>query len=116
MPDATEVQVGERSVRISSPDKVYFADLGLSKLDVVEYFLSVGDGILAALRDRPTAMERWPGGVREDVVIATRQDHRGEAFYQKRAPANTPEATIAGAKRAPSSLVQLTSIKGASVR
>ncbi|HOC14169.1 MAG TPA: ATP-dependent DNA ligase [Propionicimonas sp.] len=91
MPDATEVQVGERSVRISSPDKVYFADLGLSKLDVVEYFLSVGDGILAALRDRPTAMERWPGGVREDVVIATRQDHRGEAFYQKRAPANTPD-------------------------
>ena len=88
---AVELEIDGRQVRVSSPDKPYFAELGLSKLDVVEYFRSVGDGILAALRDRPTAMERWPGGVREDVVVATRADARGEAFYQKRAPANTPE-------------------------
>lgn len=86
-----ELEVDGRAVRISSPDKPYFADLGLSKLAVVEYFCTVGAGILNALRDRPTAMERWPGGVRDDVVIATRADGRGEAFYQKRAPANTPE-------------------------
>ena len=86
-----ELEIDGRPVRVSSPDKPYFADLGLTKLDVVEYFRSVGSGVLAALRDRPTAMERWPGGVRDDVVIATRADARGEAFYQKRAPANTPD-------------------------
>jgi DNA ligase D-like protein (predicted polymerase) len=85
------LEVDGREVRVSSPEKPYFADLGLTKLDVVEYFLSVGSGILAALRDRPTAMERWPGGVRDDVIIATRADGKGEAFYQKRAPANTPD-------------------------
>lgn len=90
-PTAVELEIDGRQVRVSSPDKPYLAELGLSKLDVVEYFRSVGDGILAALRNRPTAMERWPGGVREDVVVATRADARGEAFYQKRAPANTPE-------------------------
>lgn len=85
------LDVGGREVRLTSPDKPYFADLGVNKRGVVEYFLSVGEGILAALRDRPTAMERWPGGVRDDVVVATRADGRGEAFYQKRAPANTPD-------------------------
>jgi DNA ligase D-like protein (predicted polymerase) len=90
---ATQVELLEidgREVRVSSPDKPYFADLGVNKLGVVGYFRSVGPGIVAALRDRPTAMERWPGGVRDDVVVATRADGRGEAFYQKRAPANTP--------------------------
>jgi DNA ligase D-like protein (predicted polymerase) len=86
-----ELEIDGRSVKVSSPEKPYFAELGLSKLDVVEYFRSVGPGILSALRNRPTAMERWPGGVREDVVVATRADGKGEAFYQKRAPANTPE-------------------------
>lgn len=85
------LDIGGREVRISSPEKPYFADLGVNKLGVVRYFLSVGDGILAALRDRPTTMERWPGGVRDDVVVATRADGRGEAFYQKRAPSGTPE-------------------------
>jgi DNA ligase D-like protein (predicted polymerase) len=85
------LDIDGREVRVTSPDKPYFADLGVNKLGVVGYFRSVGSGILAALRDRPTAMERWPGGVREDVVVATRADQRGEAFYQKRAPANTPE-------------------------
>lgn len=85
------LEISGREVRISSPEKVYFAELGITKLGVVEYFRSVGDGIARALANRPTAMERWPQGVREDVVVATRSDRRGEAFYQKRAPANTPE-------------------------
>ncbi|HEY3410613.1 MAG TPA: DNA primase small subunit domain-containing protein [Propionicimonas sp.] len=88
---AIALEIDGREVRVSSPEKPYFADLGLTKLDVVEYFRSVGSGILAALRDRPTAMERWPGGVRDDVIVATRADGKGEAFYQKRAPANTPD-------------------------
>ncbi|MCC6496567.1 MAG: ATP-dependent DNA ligase [Propionibacteriaceae bacterium] len=97
-----ELEVGGRAVRVSSPDKPYFAELGLSKLGVVDYFRSVGDGILAALRNRPTAMERWPGGVRDDVVVATRADGKGEAFYQKRAPANTPEWVQTAEVRFPS--------------
>ncbi|MEU7586595.1 DNA primase small subunit domain-containing protein [Micromonospora sp. NPDC049230] len=88
---AEEIQVGERLVRVSSPDKPYFPELGLTKLDVVRYFLSVGDGVLRALRDRPTMLERWPRGVFEGATIATRQTNRGDAFYQKRLPAGAPE-------------------------
>ena len=88
---AEEIQVGERLVRVSSPDKPYFPERGLTKLDVVRYFLAVGDGILRALRDRPTMLERWPRGVFEGAKIATRQTNRGDAFYQKRLPAGAPE-------------------------
>ncbi|MGW0214181.1 DNA polymerase domain-containing protein [Micromonospora chokoriensis] len=88
---AEEIRVGERLVRVSSPDKQYFPERGLTKLDVVRYFLAVGDGILRALRDRPTMLERWPRGVFEGATIATRQTNRGDAFYQKRLPAGAPE-------------------------
>ena len=57
---AIELQLGERTVRISNPDKVYFQDVGVTKLDVVHHFIDCGDGILRALRDRPTTLERWP--------------------------------------------------------
>ncbi len=83
--------MGRRTVRVSSPDKPYFPERGLTKLDVVRYFLAVGDGILRALRDRPTMLERWPRGVFEGATIATRQDNRGDAFYQKRVPAGAPD-------------------------
>lgn len=74
-----------RSVRISSPEKLYFASLKLNKADVVGYFRSVGPGIVRALRDRPTAMERWPGGVPDPGAEPQ------EAFFQKRIPANAPD-------------------------
>lgn len=88
---AVELQVRERAVRVSSPDKVYFPELGLTKLDVIEYYLAVGDGMLAALRDRPTTMERWPGGVREGMRLVTRMGDGGDAFYQKRVPKGAPD-------------------------
>jgi DNA ligase D-like protein (predicted polymerase) len=88
---AVELEVGARTVRISNPDKIYFAERGISKLDVVQYFLSVGDGILGALRDRPTTLERWPGGVFEGAKLSTRADNRGDAFYQKRVPQGAPD-------------------------
>ena len=50
---AVELEVGNRTVRVTSPDKVYFPEIGLTKLDVVSYVVSVGDGIFAALQDRP---------------------------------------------------------------
>jgi DNA ligase D-like protein (predicted polymerase) len=87
---AVELQVGERTVRVTSPDKLYFPEVGLTKLDVVSYVLQVGDGILAALRDRPVTMERWPGGYRPEIELSTRggPPPKGgyDAFYQKRAP------------------------------
>ncbi|GAA2302320.1 non-homologous end-joining DNA ligase [Streptomyces kunmingensis] len=81
---AVELEAGGRTVRLSSPDKVYFPEggpSGYTKLDLAQYFLSVGDGILRALRDRPTTLERYPEGI------------TGESFYQKRAPKNLPDWT-----------------------
>jgi DNA ligase D len=86
-----EFEVDGHAVRVSSPDKPYFAELGVTKSDVVRYFLSVGDGILGALRDRPTTLERWPGGVFEGAKLSTRADNRGDAFYQKRVPKGAPD-------------------------
>jgi len=88
---AVELVVRGRTVRVSSPDKIYFPARGLTKLDVVQYFLSVGDGILGALRDRPTTLERWPKGVFEGAKLATRADSTGDAFYQKRVPQGAPD-------------------------
>src|SRR6476469_3573780 len=83
--------IAGHEVRISSPEKPYFAEKGIRKIDVVEYFLAVGEGILFALRDRPTTLERWPGGVFEGARISTRTDNTGDAFYQKRVPKNAPD-------------------------
>ena len=69
---AVELEIGDRTVRVSNPDKPYFAEAGVSKMDVVEYYLSVGEGILRALQNRPTTLERWPGGVAEGMKLATR--------------------------------------------
>ncbi|MDJ0340961.1 non-homologous end-joining DNA ligase [Streptomyces sp. H10-C2] len=77
--EAVELEVGGRTVRLSSPDKVYFPERGYTKLDVARYYLAVADGITRALRDRPTTMERYLHGV------------EGESFYQKRAPKNLPD-------------------------
>src|SRR5262245_22978802 len=86
-----EIEVGTRTVRVSNPDKVYFPERGFTKRDAVRYFLSVGDGILGALRERPTTLERWPSGVFEGAKLSTRGDNRGDAFYQKRVPKGAPD-------------------------
>lgn len=91
MSAAIELDVKGRTVRVSNPSKIYFGERGLTKLDVVTYFLSVGDGILGALGERPTTLERWPGGVFEGATLSTRQDNRGDAFYQKRIPKGAPD-------------------------
>jgi DNA ligase D len=87
---AVELDVRGRTVRVSSPDRVVFPERGLTKLEVVQYFLDVGDGILGALLHRPTTLERWPKGVFEGARMATRQDSSGDAFYQKRVPQGAP--------------------------
>jgi DNA ligase D len=87
---AVELQVGDRTVRVSNPDRPYFPARGLTKLDLVQYFVSVGDGILGALRERPTTLERWPRGVFDGARLSTRTDSSGDAFYQKRVPQGAP--------------------------
>ena len=91
---ATEVDAGGRPVRVSNPDRVIYEaterTAAVTKLQVVEYYLAVADGIMRALRDRPTALERWPKGVREGITLATRTGEHGDAFYQKRVPKGAP--------------------------
>jgi len=63
----------------------------VTKLQVVEYYLAVGPGIMRAVRDRPTTLERWPKGVHPGMVLATRErPNSGDAFYQKRIPRGAP--------------------------
>ncbi len=71
--------VGEREVRISSPDRVYFPARGETKLDLAKYYIAVGDGILRALRERPTMLHRFPKGV------------AGPKVHQKRLPKGAPD-------------------------
>jgi DNA ligase D-like protein (predicted polymerase) len=66
-------------VRISNPDKVLFPQRGFTKMDVVRYFLAVGEAAVHGARDRPTVMRRFPDGI------------EGEDFYQKRVPKSRPE-------------------------
>ena len=68
-----------REVRITNPDKLYFSSQArISKLDLVRYYLAVAPGALAGIRDRPIVLKRFVNGA------------EGEAFYQKRAPAQRP--------------------------
>ncbi|HEX4010620.1 MAG TPA: non-homologous end-joining DNA ligase [Solirubrobacteraceae bacterium] len=74
-----ELTVGERTVRISNPDRVYFSARGETKLDLARYYMSVGDGIVRALRERPCMLHRFPSGV------------DGEKVHQKRVPRGAPD-------------------------
>ena len=77
--EAVELEVGPHTVRLSSPDRVYFPEQGWTKLDVANYYLSVGDGIVRALRERPTMLHRFPKGL------------AGKKVHQKRLPAGAPD-------------------------
>jgi DNA ligase D-like protein (predicted polymerase) len=95
-PTAAMVVAGDREVRVSSPDRVIYEATDstpeVTKLMVAEYFASVDDGLMRALRDRPTALERWTSGVRPGMKLATGPQDRGaDAFYQKRVPKGAPD-------------------------
>lgn len=96
----TQIDAGGRLVRVSSADRVIFdeSEFGpaLTKLDVVRYYVDVADGIVRALRDRPTALERWPKGVHPGMKLTLRENShgrgpQGDAFYQKRMMRGAPE-------------------------
>jgi len=93
--EATTVDAGGRELRVSNPDRVIFPEsehtAPVTKLDVVEYYLAVGDGIMRALERRPTTLERWTKGVYPGMVLSTRDGRVGDAFYQKRIPKGAPD-------------------------
>src|SRR4051812_39175184 len=87
---AAEVEADGIAVRVTSPDRVIFPPV-ITKLDVVEYYVAVGPGILRALRERPVTLERWPKGVHPGMVLATRErPNDGDGFYQKRVMKGAP--------------------------
>ena len=90
--DAVVLDVDGHEVRVSNPEKPYFGERGHPQ-DRRRRVLRrrSATGILFALKDRPTTLERWPGGVFEGARISTRVDNTGDAFYQKRVPKNAPE-------------------------
>src|SRR5258706_6815778 len=75
---STVLSVDGREIHITHPEKLYFSQAKVSKLDLVRYYLSVASGALAGIRDRPIVLKRFGNGA------------EGEAFYQKRAPENRP--------------------------
>ena len=76
---SVEIEVDGRVIRISNPDRVYFPETGATKLDLVEYYLAVGPGIVNALYDRPCMLHRFPKGL------------AGEKVHQKRLPQGAPD-------------------------
>lgn len=77
--ESVELTVGARTIRLSSPERIYFPDRGETKLDLAEYYMSVGEGIVRALRNRPCMLHRFPKGV------------GGKKVHQKRVPAGAPD-------------------------
>jgi len=73
-----EIEVDDRVVKVTNPERVYFPETGATKLDLVEYYLSVGDGIVNALFERPCMLHRFPKGLAGDKV------------HQKRIPSGAP--------------------------
>jgi bifunctional non-homologous end joining protein LigD len=66
-------------VRVSNPGKLFFPDAGITKLDLVNYYLECEEAVVRHLRERPTVLKRWVDGV------------AGKPFFQKRVPDGAPE-------------------------
>ena len=77
--DHTIVEAGGREVRVSNPGKIYFPEPGITKLDLVNYYVECEDAVVRGLRERPTVLKRWVDGV------------SGEPFFQKRVPDTAPD-------------------------
>jgi DNA ligase D len=77
--EAVELDAGGRSVRLSSPSKVFFPAPGFTKLDLANYYVEVEEAACRHLAERPTTMKRFVDGV------------EGEFFFQKRVPKTAPD-------------------------
>ena len=76
--DVRTVEVAGHEVGISNPAKVYFPEIGATKSDLVDYYLAVGDALLATAGGRPALLQRFPDGA------------AGKSFFQKRVPSGAP--------------------------
>jgi len=79
MAEHTTIEVAGHELRLSNPGKVFFPELGVTKLDLVNYYLEVADAALNHLRNRPTVLKRFVNGAGK------------EPFFQKRVPETAPE-------------------------
>jgi bifunctional non-homologous end joining protein LigD len=77
--ESETLSLNGHEVTITNPGKLFFADAGITKLDLVHYYLAVADGAVVGVRDRPMALKRFVDGA------------DGEAFFQKRAPKSVPD-------------------------
>ncbi len=77
--EAEVLTIDGREVTVTNPNKLYFKAAGVTKLDLVKYYLAVADGALRGIRNRPLVLKRFVDGA------------EGEPFYQKRAPSNKPD-------------------------
>jgi DNA ligase D len=73
------VEVAGHELRVSNPDKVFFPERGVRKMDLVNYYVECEQAVVLHLRERPTVMKRWVDGV------------QGKPFFQKRVPDSAPE-------------------------
>src|SRR6201987_3178984 len=89
------IDAGGRDLRVSNPARIIFpptdGSRSVTKLDIFNYYLAVGDGIMRALNARPTTLERWPKGVHPGIVLSTREGRGDDAFFPKRGPKGAPE-------------------------
>jgi bifunctional non-homologous end joining protein LigD len=74
-----EVELGERTLKLTNLDKVLYPEAGFTKADLIVYYGSVAEVLLPHLRDRPLTLKRYPDGV------------TAEHFYEKRSPSHRPE-------------------------
>ncbi|MBA2427058.1 MAG: DNA polymerase domain-containing protein [Actinobacteria bacterium] len=82
MAGAQEIlDLDDREVRVSNPDKVFFPAGGITKMALIRYYLSVMPGVLVGCHMRPSTLYRWPNGVGAP----------DDAFFQKRVPKHRPE-------------------------
>jgi bifunctional non-homologous end joining protein LigD len=88
--ETIDIEAAGRTVRLSSPGKVFFPEAGHTKLDLAEYYLAVADAACLHLRERPTTMKRFVEGA------------AGEFFFQKRVPRNAPDWLETATVRFPS--------------
>ena len=76
--EVRSVEVAGRTVEISSPDKVYFPELGATKIDLVSYYVAMASALGVTAFGRPAMLERFPEGA------------GGKSFFQKRVPDSAP--------------------------
>jgi bifunctional non-homologous end joining protein LigD len=77
--EAIVIEAGGRELRVSNPSKVFFPEAGVTKLDLVNYYVECEQAVVRHLRERPTVLKRWVDGV------------AGEPFFQKRVPDTAPD-------------------------